>query len=68
MTAGSQLPSWMPPLQPDVSASASAQVLSRVASPLTLQTLLDAVEEVGGTFMLTADHGNAEDMVQVGGA
>jgi 2,3-bisphosphoglycerate-independent phosphoglycerate mutase len=59
----------MPPLQPDVSASASAsaQVLSRVASPLTLQTLLDAVEEVGGTFMLTADHGNAEDMVQVGG-
>ena len=64
------MPSWMPPLQPDVSASASAsaQVLSRVASPLTLQTLLDAVEEVGGTFMLTADHGNAEDMVQVGGA
>jgi hypothetical protein len=32
----------------------------------SLQALLDTVEEMGGTFMLTADHGNAEDMVQVG--
>jgi hypothetical protein len=28
------------------------------------QELLDAVEEVGGTWLVTADHGNAEDMVQ----
>lgn len=26
--------------------------------------MLDAVEEVGGIFMITADHGNAEDMVK----
>lgn len=24
------------------------------------------MEQVGGRFLLTADHGNAEDMVQVG--
>lgn len=29
-----------------------------------MQELLDAVEEVGGTWLVTADHGNAEDMVQ----
>ena len=28
------------------------------------QELFDAVEEVGGTWLITADHGNAEDMVQ----
>lgn len=28
------------------------------------QTLLDAVDEVGGRFLLTADHGNAEEMYQ----
>jgi Metalloenzyme superfamily len=31
---------------------------------LYLQELLRAVDEVGGRFLLTADHGNAEDMVQ----
>ncbi|KAL4435450.1 hypothetical protein ABPG77_006212 [Micractinium sp. CCAP 211/92] len=29
-----------------------------------IKVLLDAVEEAGGRFLLTADHGNAEDMVQ----
>lgn len=29
-----------------------------------MQTLIGAVEEVGGTYLVTADHGNAEDMVQ----
>ena len=29
------------------------------------QELLDAVQQCGGRFLLTADHGNAEDMVQV---
>lgn len=29
-----------------------------------LQELLGAVEEVGGTWLVTADHGNAEDMAQ----
>jgi bisphosphoglycerate-independent phosphoglycerate mutase (AlkP superfamily) len=28
------------------------------------QELLEAVEEVGGSWLVTADHGNAEDMVQ----
>lgn len=26
--------------------------------------MLDATEEVGGIFLITADHGNAEDMVK----
>lgn len=26
--------------------------------------MLDATEEVGGIFVITADHGNAEDMVK----
>ncbi len=30
----------------------------------SVQTLLDAVDEVGGRFLLTADHGNAEEMYQ----
>jgi 2,3-bisphosphoglycerate-independent phosphoglycerate mutase len=29
------------------------------------QELLDAVDQVGGRYLVTADHGNAEDMVQV---
>lgn len=33
---------------------------------MNAQELLDAVEQCGGRFLLTADHGNAEDMVQVG--
>lgn len=28
------------------------------------QTMLDAVEEVGGSFLITADHGNCETMLQ----
>jgi 2,3-bisphosphoglycerate-independent phosphoglycerate mutase len=26
--------------------------------------ILDAVEQVGGIYLVTADHGNAEDMVK----
>jgi len=29
-----------------------------------LQIILDAVEQVGGIYVVTADHGNAEDMVK----
>lgn len=29
-----------------------------------LQMILDAIEQVGGIFLVTADHGNAEDMVK----
>lgn len=29
-----------------------------------LQTILDAIEKVGGIYVVTADHGNAEDMVK----
>ena len=28
------------------------------------QIILDAVEQVGGIYVVTADHGNAEDMVK----
>ena len=28
------------------------------------QIVLDAVEQVGGIYLVTADHGNAEDMVK----
>lgn len=28
------------------------------------QIILDAVEQVGGIYLVTADHGNAEDMVK----
>ena len=31
---------------------------------VALQEVLDAVDEVGGRFIVTADHGNADDMVQ----
>ena len=31
---------------------------------MCLQELIEAVEEVQGTYLITADHGNAEDMVQ----
>lgn len=29
-----------------------------------LQMILDAIEQVGGIYVVTADHGNAEDMVK----
>jgi hypothetical protein len=29
-----------------------------------IQVILDAIEQVGGIFVVTADHGNAEDMVK----
>jgi bisphosphoglycerate-independent phosphoglycerate mutase (AlkP superfamily) len=37
-------------------------MLSSVAA--VLQTLLKAVDEVKGRFLITADHGNAETMLQ----
>lgn len=32
--------------------------------PLVAQMILDAIEQVGGIYVVTADHGNAEDMVK----
>ena len=29
-----------------------------------IQIILDAIEQVGGIFVVTADHGNAEDMAK----
>ncbi len=57
--AGSPWPCdwWHAPDRPPAEGKASCH---------SLQVLLDAVEEAGGRFLLTADHGNAEDMVQVG--
>lgn len=31
---------------------------------LGVQMILDAIEKVGGIYVVTADHGNAEDMVK----
>lgn len=31
---------------------------------LLLQMILDAIEQVKGIYVVTADHGNAEDMVK----
>lgn len=30
-----------------------------------VKELLETVEQIGGRFLLTADHGNAEEMVKV---
>jgi len=35
-------------------------------SPSCLQELLEVVAEVKGRYLVTADHGNADDMAQVG--
>ena len=67
--AACRLPACLPAYGSGSASRAGRRRGDRVCggNPLAaLQTLLDAVEEVGGTFMLTADHGNAEDMVQVG--
>lgn len=29
-----------------------------------LQMIMDAIQQVGGIYVITADHGNAEDMVK----
>lgn len=31
---------------------------------MVFQIILDAIEQVGGIYVVTADHGNAEDMVK----
>lgn len=31
---------------------------------MMLQIILDAIEQVGGIYVVTADHGNAEEMVK----
>lgn len=42
----------------------AATVTSMEAVDAGLEKLIAAVDEVGGTFIITADHGNADDMVQ----
>jgi 2,3-bisphosphoglycerate-independent phosphoglycerate mutase len=41
-----------------------ATIASCTAADAALGTMLRAVEEVGGAFIVTADHGNADDMAQ----
>lgn len=36
-------------------------------SLLPVQELLEVVDEMKGRFIVTSDHGNADDMAQVGG-
>jgi len=42
--------------------AASVQAMTTVDAALT--TILNAVEEAGGAYIVTADHGNADEMVQ----
>lgn len=41
-----------------------ATIVGCTATDKAIKIMLDTVEEVGGVFMITADHGNAEDMVK----
>ncbi|TNE43872.1 MAG: 2,3-bisphosphoglycerate-independent phosphoglycerate mutase [Deltaproteobacteria bacterium] len=44
--------------------SIPAAILAVETTDLCLQRLLDVVEEMGGIALITADHGNADDMIQ----
>lgn len=41
-----------------------ATIVGCTTTDKAIKIMLDATEEVGGIFMITADHGNAEDMVK----
>ncbi|KAL4572548.1 hypothetical protein LXL04_019328 [Taraxacum kok-saghyz] len=41
-----------------------ATIVACKAADEAVKTILDAVEKVGGIYLVTADHGNAEDMVK----
>uniref|UniRef100_A0A7C8YPS6 phosphoglycerate mutase (2,3-diphosphoglycerate-independent) n=1 Tax=Opuntia streptacantha TaxID=393608 RepID=A0A7C8YPS6_OPUST len=41
-----------------------ATVVACKAADEAVKMIIDAIEEVGGIFVVTADHGNAEDMVK----
>ena len=41
-----------------------ATVVACKAADEAVQIILDAIEQVGGIYVVTADHGNAEDMVK----
>ncbi|KVI11170.1 Alkaline phosphatase-like, alpha/beta/alpha [Cynara cardunculus var. scolymus] len=41
-----------------------ATIIGCKAADEAVKTILDAVEKVGGIYIVTADHGNAEDMVK----
>lgn len=41
-----------------------ATVVACTAADKAVKIILDAVEQVGGIYLVTADHGNAEDMVK----
>ncbi|KAJ0610137.1 putative phosphotransferase (phosphomutase) [Helianthus annuus] len=41
-----------------------ATVVACKAADQAVKMILDAIEQVGGTYVVTADHGNAEDMVK----
>ncbi|NDW60450.1 2,3-bisphosphoglycerate-independent phosphoglycerate mutase, partial [Yangia sp. PrR004] len=41
-----------------------ATVVACKAADEAVKIILDAVEQVGGIYLVTADHGNAEDMVK----
>ncbi|KAJ7295077.1 hypothetical protein O6H91_Y214200 [Diphasiastrum complanatum] len=43
-----------------------ATVTACEAADLAVKMILDAIEQVGGIYLVTADHGNAEDMVKRG--
>ncbi|KAG5243221.1 2,3-bisphosphoglycerate-independent phosphoglycerate mutase [Salix suchowensis] len=41
-----------------------ATVVACKAADEAVKTIIDAIEQVGGIYVITADHGNAEDMVK----
>ncbi|GLU14779.1 hypothetical protein SLE2022_313280 [Rubroshorea leprosula] len=41
-----------------------ATVVACKAADVAVRMILDAIEQVGGIYVVTADHGNAEDMVK----
>ena len=48
----------------DTRATSLLQSLPAKSADACLKELLDLVDELGGVFLVTADHGNADDMVQ----
>lgn len=51
----------VPIIYPIISDLKSA---SQIVADSFVQMILDAIEQVGGIYVVTADHGNAEDMVK----
>ncbi|KAG6403912.1 hypothetical protein SASPL_136146 [Salvia splendens] len=61
LTMSSSLPFPAPHKRKNVDAT----IVACKAADQAVKMILDAIEQVGGIYVVTADHGNAEDMVPV---